>query len=111
MRIVIFPVTDLGQAKQLYRAWLGVDPSMDQPYYVGFRLGDQEVGLDPNGHRQGITGAVCFEQVDDIRARLQALVSAGAQVVQDVRDVGNGRLVASLKDGDGNMLGLLQDGG
>ena len=111
MRTVIFPVRDVAQAKQVYRQWLGVEPYVDQPYYVGFRTGDQEVGLDPNGHRQGITGPVAFLSVDDIRGRLEALVSAGAEVVQDVRDVGNGRLVASLKDADGNMLGLMQDGG
>jgi predicted enzyme related to lactoylglutathione lyase len=52
---------------------------------------------------------VVYQVVDDIRGRLQTLTSAGAQVVQDVRDVGGGRLVASLKDADGNMLGLMQD--
>jgi predicted enzyme related to lactoylglutathione lyase len=110
MRTIIFPVRDLGQAKQTFGQWLGAEPYVDQPYYVGFRVGDQEVGLDPNGHRQGLTGPVPYVLVDDIRGRLQSLVAAGAQVVQDVRDVGNGRLVASLKDADGNMLGLMQDG-
>jgi hypothetical protein len=28
---------------------------MDEAYYVGFRVGDQEIGLNPNGHRQGMT--------------------------------------------------------
>ena len=81
-------------------------PARDAAYR---RLALTIVGLDPNGHRQGITGPVAFLSVDDIRGRLEALVSAGAEVVQDVRDVGNGRLVASLKDADGNMLGLMQD--
>jgi hypothetical protein len=30
-------------------------------------------------------------------------------VDQDVRDVGNGRLIATVKDPDGNVIGLLQD--
>ena len=111
MRTTIFPVKDIGKAKQLYAQWLGVDPYMDQPYYVGFRAGEDEVGLDPNGHTQGLTGPVSYLQVTDIRGRLQSLVGSGAQVVQDVRDVGGGRLVASLKDADGNMLGLMQDTG
>lgn len=111
MQTIIFPVRDVAQAKQIFGQWLGSEPYIDQPYYVGFRVGEQEVGLDPNGHRQGLTGPVAYQQVDDIRGRLQSLVGSGAQVVQDVRDVGNGRLVASLKDADGNMLGLMQDGG
>jgi predicted enzyme related to lactoylglutathione lyase len=111
MRTTIFPVKDIGQAKQLYAQWLGTQPYVDQPYYVGFRVGQDEVGLDPNGHTQGLTGPVSYLLVDDIRGRVQSLAGSGAQIVQDVRDVGGGRLVASLKDADGNMLGLMQDGG
>ena len=29
---------------------------MDQPYYVGYNVAGQDIGLDPNGHRQGMTG-------------------------------------------------------
>ena len=35
-------------------------------------------------------------------------MDAGAQVQQDVRDVGGGKLIAWVKDPDGNTLGLLQ---
>jgi hypothetical protein len=30
-------------------------------------------------------------------------------VDQDVKDVGGGRLITSVKDADGNLIGLLQD--
>jgi catechol 2,3-dioxygenase-like lactoylglutathione lyase family enzyme len=52
---VIYPVKDLAKARTLYAALLGVAPAQDEPYYVGFRVGDQDVGLDPNGHRKGMT--------------------------------------------------------
>jgi predicted enzyme related to lactoylglutathione lyase len=78
----------------------------DQPYYVGYETGGQHVGLDPNGHRWGATP---YWHVDDIRGRLKVLVDAGAETVQDVKDVGGGRLIAVLKDADGNVIGLLQD--
>ena len=52
---VIYPVKDLAKARTLYAALLGVAPAQDEPYYVGFRVGDQDVGLDPNGHKQGMT--------------------------------------------------------
>ena len=109
MKTIIYPVKDISAAKRLYRDLVGVAPYADEPYYVGFKDAGQDVGLDPNGHAKGLTGPVPYWHVDDIRGRLAALVDAGAEVVQDVQDVGNGRLIASLKDADGNLVGLLQD--
>ncbi|MEU0861182.1 VOC family protein [Streptomyces griseofuscus] len=109
VQTIIYPVKDLERAKALFVALLGVEPYADEPYYIGFKAGGQDVGLDPNGHAQGLTGPVPFWHVTDLRERLAALVAAGAELVQDARDVGNGRLVASVKDADGNMVGLLQD--
>src|SRR5712691_13225573 len=105
VNLLVFPVKDIARAKRLYSTFLGVEPYADAPYYVGFRVGDQEVGLDPNGHKQGMTG---YWHVDDIRGSLQALLDAGAQLQEDVRDVGGGRLIATVKDADGNLIGLLQ---
>src|SRR4051812_39940715 len=95
---IIYPVKDIARAKALFSALLGVEPYADEPYYVGFKDAGQDVGLNPNGHAQGLTGPVPFWHVSDLRDRLAALVEAGAEVVQDVQDVGNGRLIASLKD-------------
>ena len=108
IRVVIFPVTDITQAKTLYRTLLGVEPYSDEAYYVGFRVGDQEIGLDPNGHNQGMTGPVGYFQVSDIKHSLQSLVDAGAQTQQEVKDVGGGKLIAWVKDADGNIIGLMQ---
>ncbi|MFH9979244.1 VOC family protein [Streptomyces sp. NPDC017179] len=106
---IIYPVKDLARAKALFSALLEVEPYADAPYYVGFKDAGQDVGLDPNGHAKGMTGPVPYWHVDDIRARLAALVAAGAEVLQDVQDVGGGRLIASARDADGNLIGLLQD--
>src|SRR5947208_12718714 len=108
IRVVIFPVTDITQAKTLYRTLLGVEHYSDEAYYVGFRVGDQEIGLDPNGHNQGMTGPVGYFHVSDIQQSLQALLDAGAHTLQEVKDVGGGRLIAWVKDADGNIIGLLQ---
>ncbi len=88
----------------------GAEPYVDQPYYVGFRLGDQEVGLDPHGHRIGTPGPVSYWHVDDVAATLQQLVDAGAQTQREVKDVGGGRLTAIATDADGNVIGLVQTG-
>ena len=108
IRTVIYPVKDLAQAKTLYSKLLGVEPIMDEAYYVGFRVGDQDIGLDPNGHNQGMTGPVGYYHVNDIRKSLQSLLDAGAHVQQEVKDVGGGKLIAWVKDADGNIIGLIQ---
>jgi predicted enzyme related to lactoylglutathione lyase len=105
---IIYPVKDLAKAKTLYSALLGVSPSMDEPYYVGYDVGGLDVGLDPNGHGQGMTGPVGYWHVDDIRKSLKALLDAGAVPKQEVKDVGGGKLIASVTDADGNVIGLIQ---
>ncbi|MFE0511263.1 VOC family protein [Streptomyces sp. NPDC058964] len=109
LQTIIYPVKDLDRAKALFTALLEVEPYADEPYYVGFKDAGQDVGLDPNGHSKGMTGPVPYWHVSDIRARLAALREAGAELLQDVQEVGGGRLIASLKDGDGNLVGLIQD--
>jgi len=108
IKTIIYPVRDLSKAKELFSVLAGVRPGMDQPYYVGFDVERQDVGLDPNGHSQGMTGPFAYWHVDDIRGTLKALLEAGAQVKQDVKDVGGGKLVASVTDPDGNVIGLVQ---
>jgi predicted enzyme related to lactoylglutathione lyase len=107
---IIYPVRDLAAAKAAYGTLLGVEPYMDTPYYVAFNAGGQDVGLDPNGHAQGVDGPVAYWRVEDIKERYQALLDAGAVAVREPRDVGGGKLVAVLKDADGNLVGLSQPG-
>ncbi len=106
IKTVIYPVKDITRAKTLFRTLLGVEPYADAPYYVGFKVGDQDIGLDPNGHKHGMTA---YYTVDDIKASLQSLVDAGAQVVQEIKDVGMGKLIAAARDADGNIIGLTQE--
>ena len=106
IQLIVYPVKDLAQATALYGQWLGVKPYIEGAYYVGFRVGDQEVGLDPNGQAAGPLG---YRLVDDIQAALQGLLDAGAQAQQAVRDVGGGRLIATGKDAAGNLIGIMQN--
>ena len=108
LKTIIIPVSDLAQAKAVYGELLGVQPSTDEPYYVGFEIDGQQLGLDPNGHASGMTGPVGYWHVDDIKRSVKALVEAGGAIQRDVVDVGGGRLIATLTDDDGNVVGLLQ---
>jgi predicted enzyme related to lactoylglutathione lyase len=103
-----YPVKDIAKAKMLFSKLLGVEPYMDEAYYVGFRVGDQEIGLDPTAREQGLTGPTGYYEVADIKRTLQALLEAGAQALQAVRDVGSGKLIATVKDADGNFIRLIQ---
>ncbi len=106
--LVVYPVKDITAAKALFSQLLGVQPYADAPYYVGYKVGDREIGLDPNGHKQGMTGPVVYFEVDDIKQSLQGLLDSGAQVHQPVRDVGGGMLIASVKDVNDNVIALRQ---
>ncbi len=96
----------MSKAKAMFGKLLGVEPYADQPYYIGFKVGDQDIGLVPHGSIEGMTA---FYVVDDIKKNLQSLLDAGAQTLEAVKNVGGGRLVASVRDADGNIIGLIQD--
>lgn len=109
IKTVLHPVTDLTAAKAVYTALLGTEPQADAPYYVGYDAEGQHIGLVPNGAQQGMTGPVTYWHVDDIAAKLAEVTAAGGKVKDEPKDVGNGRLVATFTDPDGNVLGVLQD--
>jgi predicted enzyme related to lactoylglutathione lyase len=109
IKIVLHPVSDLGQAKATYTALLGIPPQHDSDYYVGFDVEGQHIGLVPGGGPQGYTSPVAFWQVPDIEAKLAEVTAAGATVKEPSHNVGGSRLVATVTDPDGNLLGLVQD--
>jgi predicted enzyme related to lactoylglutathione lyase len=109
IKTVLVPVSDLATAKAVYAALLGVQPQTDSSYYVGFEAQGQQIGLLPGGGPQGMTSPVPFWHVPDIEAKLAEVTAAGATVKEPAHDVGGGRLVATVTDPDGNVLGLLED--
>ena len=108
-KTLLHPVSDLAAAKAVYTALLGVEPMADSPYYVGYEAAGQHIGLVPNGGPQGMTTPVAYWHVSDIEAKLAELTATGATIKDPARDVGEGRLVATVTDPDGNVLGVLQD--
>jgi predicted enzyme related to lactoylglutathione lyase len=109
IKTVLHPVSDVAAAKTVYAALLGISPQTDSEYYVGFDTEGQHIGLVPGGGPQGLTSPVAYWHVSDLDAKLAEVTAAGATVKDAPRDVGGGRLVATVTDLDGNVLGLLQD--
>lgn len=104
IKLIVYPVKDIAKAKTFYTKFLGVEPYIDSPYYIGYKLDDQEVGLDPNA----TVGPITYTDVQDIKSSIQSMVEAGAEILQDAQDVGGGLLIAKLKDADGNVVGFRQ---
>jgi predicted enzyme related to lactoylglutathione lyase len=105
--LIVYPATDMAKTKQFFRELIGSDPYADSPQYVGYKSGDMEIGLVPNNGTLDPAG-LAYWTVDDIAASVKALVDAGGTVAQEIRDVGYGLQVASVKDPNGTIVGLRQ---
>ncbi|MCW2496689.1 VOC family protein [Jatrophihabitans sp.] len=106
IKTMVYPTRDAAQAKALISIVAGVAPHTDQPYYVGWNVDGQEIGLNPNGFEQGAAGPVAYWHVADVEATFAELLAAGATAVQQPTDVGGGALIATVADSDGNVIGL-----
>jgi predicted enzyme related to lactoylglutathione lyase len=103
---VIYPVQDVEAAKAVYTALFG-EPHTDTPYYVGYRAGEQEIGLNPNA--AGLTDGTVYWSVPDVDAAVKDLVAAGATVKQEPNDVGGGTRLALVADAGGTSIGLISN--
>ena len=110
LRTIIYPVTDVAQAKEWYSRLLGQQPYFDQPYYVGFEVGGFELALDPNGASAPAAGGpVTYWGVRDIDAAFRRLRELGAVERTPVEDVGDNIKAAVVADPFGNALGIIQN--
>ncbi len=104
IKLLVYPVKDVEKAKAFYGKFLDIEPYVASAYYVGYRVGEMEVGLDPNSN----VGPIAYIDVEDIRSSLQAMTEIGAEILQDIKYVGGGLLIARIKDTDGNVVGFRQ---
>lgn len=111
IRTVIYHVNDLEKAKDWYERAAGVAPYFDHPCYVGFNVGGYELGLDPDaaGKAEASGDAVAYWGVENIKQSLERLLGLGATRHTDVQDVGEGILMATVRDPFGNILGIIEN--
>ena len=102
IKLIVYPVRDIEKAKAFYVRFLDAEPYVESANYIGYKVGNQEVGLDPNSK----VGPIAYTDVADIKSSLKAMIEAGAEVVQDIKDVGGGLLIAQVRDADVNVVGL-----
>ena len=101
----IYPAKNLQRAKDWWQKALGIDPYFDEAFYVGFKVGGYELGLDPNTPFE--KGPTTFWGVANIELAVAHLVSDGAVITSEVRDVGDGIRVAELNSPEGQHIGLI----
>jgi predicted enzyme related to lactoylglutathione lyase len=108
LRTAIYPVDDLGAAREWYTKVTGTAPYFDQPFYVGFAVGGFELGLLPDG-KPGADGARPLWGVANAASALERLLALGATPLEPVTDVGEGIKVAAVRDPFGNRLGIIEN--
>lgn len=104
IKLLVYQVKDVEKAKVFFSKFLDTEPYVASAYYVGYKVGDLEIGLTPGS----AAGPIAYTDVDDIKSSLQAMTQAGALIAQDAKEVAKGLLVAQVKDANGNVVGLRQ---
>jgi predicted enzyme related to lactoylglutathione lyase len=109
LRTVIYPMSDLDAGKAWYTKLLGGEPYFDEPFYVGFDVGGYELGLVPKGDDGSDSEPVTYWGVRDADSALAALIDAGATLQHDVIDVGESIRVATVREPNGNLFGVIEN--
>jgi len=129
LRTTIYHVDDIEAAKAWYTTILGIEPYFDEFFYVGFNIGGYELGLQPrdetaspstDASASSSAGAtanakasaptvVAYWGVASARESLKRVLELGATLHQDVQDVGDGILVATVTDPSGNHFGIIEN--
>jgi predicted enzyme related to lactoylglutathione lyase len=107
LRTVIYPAPDLEAGKAWFSTLLGAAPTFDSEFYVGFDVGGYELGLRPD--IAPTDGALTYWGVDDVTAALAAAVAAGASIQEEAQDVGDGIVVASVRNPQGVVVGFIHN--
>ena len=110
LRIAMYHVENLDEAKGWYTKVLGKEPYFDQPFYVGFNVGGYELGLNPSTENITKGGSTyTYWGVKDAHEEYKRLQQLGAKVHTEVMDVGEGILVGTVTDPWGNVFGIVQN--
>ncbi len=104
LRTVIYRVDDLAKATAWYTQVAGHPPYFNEPFYVGFDVGGYELGLLPDGD-----GVATYWGTPDIAAEHARLLALGAEPNEEIKDVGDGIRVASVRDPFGNIVGIIEN--
>jgi predicted enzyme related to lactoylglutathione lyase len=107
LRTTIYPTHDIHETTRLFRGLLGFEPYFEEEFYVGFNVGGYELGIDPHSSMED--GTQSYWGVDDAVAAAEELIEAGAEIVSELNDVGEGIKTAQFRLPDGNHFGIIEN--
>lgn len=109
LRTVMYFVPDIEKAKQWYTDAFSTAPYFDMPFYVGFTIGGYELGLHPEEKNETAKteNIKTYWGVNDVKSSYDRLLSLGASAFQPPQDVGEGIIVAAVKDPWDNIIGMI----
>lgn len=109
LKSVIYPSANLEADTKFWEGITGVKAYFAEAYYVGFKIGDNELGLDPNAAAEGLTYPVTYWNVKNVVEASRQLIAAGATVFAEPKDVGGGMMLGTFKDPSGNIFGIIDN--
>lgn len=111
LRTCIYKVTDLEAAKSWYNQAFNSAPYFDTPFYVGYNIGGYELGLLPDETdtpaESKLDSVLTYWGVADVDATFAMLLAQGATEHEKPNDVGDGIMLATVKDPWGNVIGFI----
>ena len=109
LRTTIYKVDNILKAKEWYNAVFAATPYFDEPFYVGYNIGGYELGLQPDKNSADLKTAnvLTYWGVDNVKATYDELLHSGATPFEEPMDVGDGIIVAAVKDPWGNAVGII----
>ncbi len=112
LRTLIFRVADLTAVRDWYEGFFATPPYFDEPFYVGFNVAGYELGLLPTENSAPpVRGAIGYWGFDDIDEAWDRLINMGAVANEEIRDVGGGIRIGSVRDPFGNIFGVIDNPG
>jgi predicted enzyme related to lactoylglutathione lyase len=105
LRTLIYPTADIDASKKWWTDFLGFPPYFDAPFYAGFHVGDDEIGLNPGADMS--FGPVTYFGIDSITEGLARAEANGCTVVSGIEDVGEGIMITHLLSPTGDRFGLI----
>lgn len=109
LRTVIYKVADINAAKQWYAKAFKTQPYFDQPFYVGFSIDGYELGLQPEEMPvvEKAGNVVAYWATEEVDIAYNFLLGIGASANEAPEEVGEGIVVATVKDPWNNVIGLI----
>lgn len=107
LKRIVYPVSDLPQARQWYSEILEMQPAFETPFAVIFRVGECSLSLTKRHGPlpESAAETETYWEVDDLDATYQRLLDCGAAPHTPIKTVINIR-IAKVTDPFGNILGL-----